>query len=105
MFTVTSSAGLREQAPTIDLATVVLAQHLQAELPADGPLHWRIITPRGVEHLGHLNLNGSTETRSALISSAIERITGNLIADAAAGMLTPPTHPITNGPDSQERDR
>ena len=105
MFVVSSSAGLQEQAPTIELATVVLAQHLQAELPSDGPLHWRIITPRGVEHLGHLNLNGATETRSTLISSAIDRITGNLIADAAAGMLASSTGSAVGGPNREERGR
>ena len=43
-------------------AAAALAQHLHDMTP-DGPVHWRIATPYGTTHTGHLRLNAPGELK------------------------------------------
>lgn len=57
LYTLTSSAGLNTTAVTIEQVAAVFAQHLHDMAP-DGPIHWKITTPRGNFLAGDVRLNG-----------------------------------------------
>ena len=79
MYTLTSTAGLNTTVPTIAQAAAALAQHLHDMTP-DGPVHWRITTPYGTTHTGHLRLNGLPD--HGFLADTITEITDNLRSDA-----------------------
>lgn len=72
MYQLITTAGLNTSAPTIDTAAAVLAQHLHDTAPA-GVLHWKITTPRGSVHAGHVN-----RPSAAFLAETVEEIAGNL---------------------------
>ena len=79
MYTLTSTAGLNTTAPTIAQAAAALAQHLH-DMPPDGPVHWRITTPVGTTHTGHLRLNGIPD--HGFLADTITEVTDNLASEA-----------------------
>lgn len=94
MYQLATTAGLNTTAHTIEAAAATLAQHLQDTAPA-GAVHWKITTPLGTTHAGHVN-----HPTPAFLADTIAEITRNLADEsnqAPAKPLRPQADEFTVG--------
>lgn len=77
MYQLTTTAGRNTTAHTIAAAAATLAQHLQDTAP-DGAVHWKITTPLGTTHAGHVN-----RPTPAFLADTIAEITRNLADESS----------------------